>query len=299
MRNAENALKSAKALGRNRYRLYAPTMGAYALEKLQLKMALSYAVENKELKLFYQPKVDSRSGEIIGVEALVRWDHPIQGEIQPGEFIPLAEETGLILPIGGWVLKEACEQMTKWRADGHPNLTVSVNISAHQFREKDFSEIVRTVLKRAGLQPQALELEITETVAMTEVEKTMERLRELERLGLTISIDDFGTGYSSLSYLQRFPIHALKIDRSFVGKLPADKGDKAIVKSILALANYLGLDVVAEGVETAAQAKFLTQEGCQYLQGYYFARPMPSSDCTQLLQKGLDTKPDEGDTAEA
>ncbi|MEE8278382.1 MAG: EAL domain-containing protein [Thermoanaerobaculia bacterium] len=297
MRNAENALRSAKALGRNRYRLYAPTMGAFAFEKLQLKMALSYAVENQELELFYQPKVVSQSREIIGVEALARWNHPSQGRISPGRFIPLAEETGLILPIGAWVLQKACEQVKAWRAAGHPQLTISVNISAHQFREKNFSETVASVLERAGLQPEALELEITETVAMTEVEKTMERLRELEGLGLRISIDDFGTGYSSLSYLQRFPIHALKIDQSFVMKLPAHKEDKAIVKSILALANHLDLDVVAEGVETAEQAEFLTQEGCQFLQGFYFARPMPSDECGQLLEQGLGDRRPQQETA--
>jgi diguanylate cyclase (GGDEF)-like protein len=287
MRNAENALQAAKIQGRNRIRLYAPTMGVNAFEKLQLKMALSYAAENDELELLFQPKVASETGEIIGAEALTYWNHPGQGRLSPGKFIPLAEETGLILPIGTWILNAACHQVKAWRSAGFRDFTVAVNISPHQFRERTFVDTVATILERVNLEPEALELEIRETVAMTEVEKTMERLTELRALGLTISIDDFGTGYSSLAYLKRFPIHILKIDRSFVRNLPDDKENRAITKAVIALAHYLDLHLVAEGVETIEQADFLAREGCQYLQGYYFSMPISSRDFTQVLSAGI------------
>jgi diguanylate cyclase (GGDEF)-like protein len=287
IRNSENALQKAKDQGGGRHRLYAPTMGANTFEKLQLKMALGYALENRELDLHYQPKVSSSTGEIVGVEALARWEHPSLGRIGPTKFIPLAEETGLILPIGTWALKRACEQVKKWRNAGHSSLTVAVNISAPQFRERGFVDTVDSALKSVGLEPSALELEITESIAMTEVDKTMARLKELEDLGLRISIDDFGTGYSSLAYLERFPIHTLKIDRSFIHNMQSQKENKAIVKAVVAMAHYLGLDVVAEGVETAEQADFLVRENCEVLQGFFFARPLPSQDCGRLLEDGL------------
>jgi diguanylate cyclase (GGDEF)-like protein len=291
MRNSENALQAAKRQGRNRLRLYAPTMGVNAFEKLQLKMALSYAAENDELELLFQPKVASESGEMTGAEALVYWNHPGQGRLSPGKFIPLAEETGLILPIGNWILNAACQQAKAWRTAGFRDFTVAVNISPHQFRERTFVDTVATILERVSLEPEALELEITETVAMTEVEKTMERLTELRALGLRISIDDFGTGYSSLAYLKRFPIHTLKIDRSFVRNLPGDKENRAITKAVIALAHYLDLHLVAEGVENIEQADFLAREGCQYLQGYYFSMPVSSREFTQILSAGISKEP--------
>ncbi len=287
IRNAENALRTAKEQGGGRHRIYAPTMGANTFEKLQLKMALGYALENRELDLHYQPKISSRTGEIVGVEALARWQHPSLGSIGPTKFIPLAEETGLILPIGTWALRRACEQVKKWRNAGHSSLSVAVNISAPQFRERNFVETVDSALRAAALEPSALELEITESIAMTEVERTMDRLKELESLGLRISIDDFGTGYSSLAYLERFPIHTLKIDRSFIQNLQSQNENKAIVRAVVAMAHYLRLEVVAEGVETAEQAEFLVREKCEILQGFFFARPLPSQECGRLLEEGV------------
>ena len=274
LRNAENALYAAKRQGRNRFRLYAPTMGAFAFEKLQLKMALGYAIENRELEVLYQPKIDSQSGRIQGAEALVYWNHPTEGRLSPSKFIPLAEETGLINPIGEWVLETVSQKVVEWRRSGNDDLVVAVNISAVQFRDPQFVDKVAAILNRAELSPEALELEITETVAMTEVDKTMARMRQLEALGVRMAIDDFGTGYSSLAYLKRFPIHTLKVDRSFVLKIPEDKENTAIVKAVIAMAHLLGLQIVAEGVETAEQATFLRHQGCELLQGFHFFRPL-------------------------
>ncbi len=287
LRNAENALHAAKRQGRNRIRLYAPTLGGSGFEKLQLKLALGYAVENHELELLYQPKLRSESEEIAGVEALVYWNHPTQGRMSPGNFIPLAEETGLIMPIGEWVLQTACAQVHGWRRQGFRHLTVAVNISALQFREVGFKDTVSAVLANTGLDPAALELEITETVAMTDVDKTMERLKALQDLGLRISIDDFGTGYSSLAYLQRFPIHTLKLDRSFIMGLPENDENRAIVKAVIAMARFMGLELVAEGVEGEGEAAILRQEGCELLQGHYFSHPVPAAEIEEMLHRGF------------
>lgn len=286
MRNAENALVSAKKQGRGTYRLYAPTMGGYAFEKLQLKMALGYALENDELNLLFQPKVSSETGKIVGAEALTYWNHPALGEVGPAKFIPIAEETGQIIPLGEWVLRTACRQGQVWRRE-HRDLTMAINISAIQFRERNFVETVASILRDTGINPAAVELEITETVAMNEVEKTLERLQALHDLGVQIAIDDFGTGYSSLAYLKRFPIHTLKVDRSFVLNTPQDAGDMAIVKGVIALAHNLGLKVVAEGVETADQAEYLRKEGCEILQGYLFSRPVALDVFERLLRYGF------------
>lgn len=289
MRNAENALVSAKKQGRGLYKMYAPTMGGYAFEKLQLKMALSYALENEELMLRFQPQVSSETNTIVGVEALTYWNHPGMGEISPTKFIPIAEETGQIIPLGEWVLRTACEQAKIWRRE-HGDLTMAINISAIQFRERNFVETVALILTETGIKPEAVELELTESVAMNEVEKTLERLQELHDLGVKIAIDDFGTGYSSLAYLKRFPIHTLKIDRSFVLSTPKDKGDMAIVKGVIALAHNLGLEVVAEGVETAEQASYLREEGCEILQGFHFSRPVLLEAFENLLRHGFSSE---------
>ncbi|MCP4200533.1 MAG: EAL domain-containing protein [bacterium] len=289
MRNAENALVSAKKQGRGLYRMYAPTMGGYAFEKLQLKMALSYAIENDELMLRFQPKVSSNTNTIVGVEALTYWNHPGMGEISPTKFIPIAEETGQIIPLGEWVLRTACKQAQVWHRE-YDDLTMAINISAIQFRERNFVATVASILRDTEVQPGAIELEVTESVAMNEVEKTLERLQELHDLGVQIAIDDFGTGYSSLAYLKRFPIHTLKIDRSFVLSTPKDKGDMAIVKGVIALAHNLGLEVVAEGVETAEQAEYLRDEGCEILQGFHFSRPVPLEAFERLLRFGFPTE---------
>ena len=286
LRNAENALHAAKRQGRNRIRLYAPTLGGSGFEKLQLKLALGYALENRELLLLYQPKLRSDSGEIAGVEALLSWNHPTQGRLPPDKFIPLAEETGLIMPIGEWVLHTACAQVHGWRRQGFRHLAVAVNISALQFREVGFKDTVSTILASTQLDPEALELEITETVAMTDVDQTMERLKALQNLGLRISIDDFGTGYSSLAYLQRFPIHTLKLDRSFIMDLPENQDNRAIVRAVIAMARSMGLELVAEGVEGEGEAEILRSEGCELLQGYHFSRPVPAAELEEMLHRG-------------
>jgi diguanylate cyclase (GGDEF)-like protein len=286
LKNAENALYAAKKQGRGHYRLYAPTMGGYAFEKLQLKMALGYAIENQELEVNYQPKVTAENYAIVGAEALTYWNHPGLGQVSPTKFIPLAEETGLIIPLGEWVLQTACRQLRKWQRRGH-GFSMAVNISAIQFRERNFVEMVGKTIAEAGVDPATLELEITESVAMNEVEKTLERMMELKQLGVQIAIDDFGTGYSSLAYLKRFPIHTLKIDKSFVTKTPQDKEDQAIVKAVIALAHFLGLQVVAEGVETKEQARYLREEGCEILQGYHFSRPVAPQQLERLFQSGF------------
>ena len=287
LRNTENALRTAKKQGRGHYRLYAPTMGGYAFEKLQLKMALGHAIENRELEVYYQPKVDSQTFNINGSEALTYWNHPAMGSVSPAKFIPLAEETGLIIPLGEWVLRTACEQVQRWRNAGFEDLTMAINISAIQFRERSFPDTVGRILKEADVDPSAIELELTESVAMNEVEKTMERMAELSQLGVRIAIDDFGTGYSSLTYLKRFPIHTLKIDRSFVMNTPQDKEDRGIVLAVIALAHHLGLEVVAEGVETGEQADYLRDEGCEYLQGYHFSKPIPAHAFETLVRSGI------------
>ncbi len=286
LRNAENALHAAKRQGRNRIRLYAPTLGDSGFEKLQLKLALGYAVENRELEILYQPKLRSDTLEIAGAEALVYWNHPTQGRVSPGKFIPLAEESGLIAPVGEWVMQTACAQMQGWRRQGFHHLTIAVNISALQFREIGFKDVVATILANTRLDPEALELEITETVAMTNVDKTMARLKALQDLGLRISIDDFGTGYSSLAYLQRFPIHTLKLDRSFIMGLPGNKENQAIVKAVIAMTRLMGLELVAEGVEGEGEEAILRREGCELLQGHHYSRPVPAAEIEQMLHRG-------------
>jgi len=287
LRNAQNALYAAKRHGRNRFRIYAPTMAGNAFEKLQLKLALGYALENEELELRFQPKVRG-NGEVIGCEALLYWNHPTEGVISPGKFIPLAEESGQILQLGRWVLESSCAQLRKWEEAGFKGLHIAVNISALQFREPGFVEGIANILKEHNVDASSLELEITETIAMTEVQKTMARLAELRSLGLSISIDDFGTGYSSLSYLKKFPISTLKIDQSFVRNLPGDKENAAIVKAVIALAQLMSLSVVAEGVETAGQLEFLIENGCEIFQGYHYSPPLAVSKFTTLMQQGMD-----------
>ncbi len=277
LRNAENALYAAKRQGRNRFRLYAPTMGGYAFEKLQLKMALGYALENRELELLYQPKVDSESERIIGAEALVYWNNPALGRIGPSRFIPLAEETGQIVQIGEWVLKTACRQAQSWRGT-YADLTVAVNISAIQFRDRGFADAVGAIVGNSGLDPRALELEITESVAMHDVEKTLDRLNELARLGLHISIDDFGTGYSSLNYLRELPVHTVKIDYSFISEIERSKKGAALVAAIIGMAQGLGINIVAEGVESEKQSEYLEGLGCPIMQGFLFSKPSSKTE---------------------
>ena len=281
--NADMALYRAKEAGRNAIRLFTPSMAEDARNKLIRIEELRRAVERDEFILHYQPQKEVRSGRIIGVEALVRWQHPTEGLLLPSAFIPLAEETGLIVPLGEIVLRKACQQARTWQDHGLPTLRVGVNVSARQFLEHSLTSQVASALQLADLDPQWLELELTESLIMRDVEGAIERMHELKKLGVSFAIDDFGTGYSSLSTLRRFPLSRLKIDRSFIADIPEKPGDMAITSAIVSLGRTLDLEVVAEGVETEEQARFLEGAGCELLQGYLFARPLPSSEVESLL----------------
>jgi len=275
----------AKGAGGNGYRLYDHSMNAAAFERLTLENGLRRALERGEFLLYYQPQIEIQSGAIAGAEALLRWRHPELGLVPPDRFIPLAEETGLILPIGEWVLRTACAQALAWRRAGLPPVRVAVNLSARQFRDETLAESIAQALRLAELDPQGLGLEITESVIMQNASGTVNTLQELKRMGLSISVDDFGTGYSSLSYLKRFPIDVLKIDRSFVRDLATNPDDAAIASAIIAMAKSLKLDTVAEGVETEEQLAILRQYGCRLVQGFLFSKALPAEEFEVLLRE--------------
>ena len=283
MRNADTAMYHAKQMGRNNYQFFTQAMNDAAQERLLLENDLRHAVERDEFLLHFQPLLNVKTGEIRGLEALVRWRHPTRGMVPPSEFIPAAEETGLIGPIGEWVLTRACAQVRAWREAGYPDLRLSVNCSAQQFQREGFVEAVRRILRETGLPARSLELEITESVIIQHSAQVMGRFQALDDMGIRVSIDDFGTGYSSLSYLKRIAVHQLKIDQSFVRDIHSDPDDAAIVSAIIAIAHSLGLEVVAEGVETAEQLAFLRSLGCDAAQGYYFSRPVPPEEFEKLL----------------
>jgi diguanylate cyclase (GGDEF)-like protein/PAS domain S-box-containing protein len=282
LRYSDIAMYKAKQNGKDRYEAFTPVMYNHVLQRLQLESDLRRAIERNEFRVYYQPIVELQSGTVSGVEALIRWEDPERGMISPGEFIPLAEETGLILPIGRWVLRQACLQAKRWR-ERFPDLYVSVNLSARQFQEPFLANEVAQVLEETGLSPQGLELEITETVLMQEGTATEDILTQLKSLGILLAMDDFGTGYSSLSYLKRFPIDVLKIDRSFVMGLGESPEDTALVRTVIQLAKALALKVTAEGVETEEQIKQLTAMECDRGQGYFFARPASAKTIEELL----------------
>ncbi len=284
LRNADIAMYRAKETGRNSYQFYAAEMTTKAVARIGMENALRLALKHGEFLLHYQPIVSCREGHIVGVEALVRWQSPELGLVASAQFIPLAEETGLIVPIGEWVLHSACAQLAHWQSIGFSELRMAVNLSPRQFRQKDVVQIVARTLSRAGLAPRHLELEITESVLAQGAEAEA-LVREISATGVKFSIDDFGTGYSSLSYLKRFPIDSLKIDRSFVRDIPGDADDTAIAMAIIAMAHSLGIQVVAEGVETAEQLAFLCAKSCASMQGYYLSKPLPTEAVTALLQE--------------
>lgn len=283
--NADMALYRVKESGRNGIQLFTPAMGEEARSKLSRIEELRRAVERNEFVLQYQPQKNISSGQVIGVEALVRWQHPVEGLLLPGTFIPLAEETGLVVLIGDMVLREACRQARAWQDQGLPPLRIAVNVSARQFLENSLIDQVASALQAAGLDPQWLELELTESLIMRDVEGAIERMHALKELGVSIAIDDFGTGYSSLSTLRRFPLSRLKIDRSFIADIPEKAGDMAITSAIVSLGRTLELEVVAEGVETEEQAQFLEGAGCEMFQGFLFAKPLPASEVGKLIAK--------------
>ena len=288
LRNADTAMYRAKDGGRDNYKLYTPTMNARIAERLALENSLRHGLERGEFVVYYQPQVDIGSGRIVGMEALVRWQHPERGLISPAEFIPVAEETGLIVPLGAWVLRIACAQNKAWQEAGVPPMRMAVNLSARQFQLRDLIDTVAQVLEETRLDPQFLQLEITEGVAMQDVEFTVTMLRELREMGVQIAMDDFGTGHSSLSYLKRFPINILKIDQSFVRDLTVDPDDAAIASTIIMMAHNLKLRVIAEGVETEDQLAFLRERQCDEMQGYLFSKPAPAEAFEAMLRQGGD-----------
>ncbi len=294
LKNADMAMYRAKEEGRNKYQFYSVDMNNRAHERLRTEGLLHKALENNEFSLCYQPKVDMNTGDIIGAEALIRWINDEIGFVSPVDFIPMAEETGLIIPIGEWVIRTACKQIRDWKNKGLSEVRVAINLSARQFRQGNLAKLIDSILKEYGLTPECLPLEITESLLMSDKDDSKRALEELKAMGFQIYLDDFGTGYSSLSYLKKFPIDALKIDRSFVMDIPDDKDDMAISRAIVAMSHALRLDVVAEGIETMAQYDFLRELGCEEAQGYLFSKPVSAEEFEQLLIN----PPDFSDTLE-
>jgi diguanylate cyclase (GGDEF)-like protein len=283
MRHADAAMYQAKARGRNMAMFFTPEFHAQAQERLWIENALRQVIARDELHLHYQPLLDSTSGAVLGVEVLVRWQHPERGAIPPSTFIPIAEESGQIVAIGAWILDEACRQQAEWRNQGLGTVMVSVNVSSIQLRDVALPQILTHALERHGVDPAMVQLELTESFLMENALATVESLQRLKAIGVTLAIDDFGTGYSSLNYLHRFPIDKLKIDQSFVRDMLQDPADRAITQAIIGLGHALGMRVVAEGVEYEAEADLLRQSGCDELQGYLFARPMSALDLQTWL----------------
>lgn len=283
IKNGEFAMNHAREQGQNCHQFFNKILHIAAFHKLSLENSMRHALERNELVLHYQAKVDLLSNQTIGMEALVRWQHPVLGLVPPDQFIPIAEESGLIIPIGAWVLATACRQLHTWQLEGMPPLVLAVNVSACQFRHKDFFLHLCKVLDSTGLSAQSLKLELTESTLMMDINEAMAILREIRTLGVRISIDDFGTGYSSLSYLKKLPISELKIDQSFIRDLPNNEDDNMIASAIIALAKSLSLEVVAEGVENQQQLDFLRQHGCDTVQGYLFSKPLPPEQFSQFM----------------
>jgi EAL domain-containing protein (putative c-di-GMP-specific phosphodiesterase class I) len=289
LKYADTAMYHAKNCGKNNAKLYSSSLTMQIMSHVKLEVGLRRALQNDELYLLYQPQLDVRSSEIVGVEALVRWRHAERGVVSPNEFTPLAEETGLIVPIGEWVLRTACNQARHWQKLTHRPVRMAVNLSAKQFKDENLSQIVLSALHDTGLDPRLLELELTEGTLMDDAKATLATLEQLRGIGVYLSIDDFGTGYSSMSYLKSFPIGLIKIDQSFVRALPGDRNHAAITMAIIAMAHSLRMSVIAEGVETVEQAELLKSYGCEIMQGYYYARPMPIDKVTEFLLKNRTT----------
>jgi diguanylate cyclase (GGDEF)-like protein len=290
--HADEAMYAAKKAVRNSYQFFEPGMGVFSHHRLQIENDLRRALAQDQFELHYQPKIDIVSGTTKSVEALLRWRHPGRGLVAPGEFIPLAEETGLILPIGRWVLREACRQAREWQVAGLPFLRVAVNLSPMQFRQPGFLAVIRAALDDHDLEPRFLEIEVTESTVMNHAEGSIETLEELSRMGVIVAIDDFGTGYSSMSYLRRFPIDKLKIDRSFIRDMASSADDASIVRAIISLAHSLRLKVVAEGVETTAQLEQLRALGCDQYQGFFMSPAVPAGEIAALLKAHSPYGPD-------
>ncbi|MDP4171901.1 MAG: EAL domain-containing protein, partial [Bacillota bacterium] len=282
IKHADTAMYLAKELGKNNFQFYTSKLQGLSSQKMELENGLRKAIEQKQFILYYQPQIDLESGSMIGVEALIRWQHPNRGFISPGDFIPLAEETGLIVPIGKWVLKSACEQNKLWQENGMKTIPIAVNISVRQFQDDDFVESVTKILHETGLDPRFLELEITESI-MQNIERSTVILNQLKELGVKISIDDFGTGYSSLSYLKHLPIDSIKIDKSFVDDIIDHSSQGAMVKTIIDMGHNLNFNVIAEGIEKPEQEAFLKENGCKVGQGYLYSRPLAAEQLQEFI----------------
>jgi EAL domain-containing protein (putative c-di-GMP-specific phosphodiesterase class I) len=289
MKNADIAMYRAKEDGKNNYKFYSEEINIHTFERMALETSLRRGLERNEFFLHYQAKLDLHTKGITGVEALIRWQHPDLGVVPPVQFIPLAEETGLIVPIGKWVLNTACAQNVSWQREGLPPLSMAVNLSARQFADEDLVKDIADALKNSGMKPELLEIELTESMVIQNPERAGKVLAEIKKMGARLAIDDFGVGYSSLTHLKRFPIDTLKVDRSFINDLPQNPEDKAICQAIIAMGKSLNLTVVAEGVETLEQQTFLHDNACDEMQGFFFSKPIPSDQFAELLRERIRT----------
>jgi EAL domain-containing protein (putative c-di-GMP-specific phosphodiesterase class I) len=289
IRNADLAMYQAKEKGRNTYQFFEKGMNVRAVERQSIEGDLRCALERNEFVMHYQPKIDLKSGEITGVEGLVRWQHPEKGLVGPMQFISVAEDCGLMLPIGKWILRESCRQAKAWQDAGLPLFEMAVNVSSVEFRSDQFIGSISTILKETGLEPGYLELELSESVLMQHAESSVPVLQKLKAMGVRLAIDDFGTGYSSLSYLRQFPIDTLKVDQSFIHEINADTDEATIISAVINMGCRLKHRVIAEGVETAEQLAFLRAHGCDEGQGFYFGRPMPAEETAKLLEMGVES----------
>jgi diguanylate cyclase (GGDEF)-like protein len=288
IRNADTAMYQAKADGRHSYKFFKPAMNVRAVERQSIEASLREALKNDEFVLHYQPKIDLRTGSITGAEALIRWTHPTRGDLSPAQFVPIAEDSGLIREIGTWVLREACRQARSWLDEGLPPMTMAVNVSASELSDETYVQRLFATLSETGMEPEVLELELTESVLMKHAHSAAIILQALRRTGIQVALDDFGTGYSSLSYLRDFPIDSVKIDRSFVNEVTSVIEDTSIVKAVISMAQSLGLRVVAEGVENLDQLQFLRAHSCDEAQGFLFSRAVPPDEFAALLTSGND-----------
>jgi diguanylate cyclase (GGDEF)-like protein len=287
LKNADTAMYHAKSKGKNNFQFYEESMNAMLMKRLELEGDLRHAIHGDELLLHYQPRIDAHTRRISSMEALVRWERPGKGLVSPGEFIPVAEDTGLIVPLGEWVLEHACRQNKEWQDAGLPPISISVNISGKQFQEDNFLKNISNIIEDSSLDPKWIELEITENVLMHHAQITAEILHEIKEMGVRLSMDDFGTGYSSFNYLKSFPLDIIKIDKTFIDEIPQNPNDAAIVNAIISMAHNLNLHVVAEGVELEQQQIFLRDHGCDEIQGYYYSRPLPAKEFAEFLEKSF------------